>query len=146
MTPQARRAIEWDVTRLIHLYVNLNDAGDWDGVAALYTEDGVLRRPSGGDPVAGRTAILAAFRARPPRAQRHVVANIVVDVLGDAEARAFSVIVLYMGDPAPDGDRNTPLPVMAANAPLVGSFSDRVVLTGDGWRFAERLGALDFAP
>lgn len=137
-----RRAIEWDVTRLIHRYVNANDAQDWDAVAALYTGDGVLRRPSGGDPVAGRDAILSAFKARPPRAQRHVIANTVVDVLSETEATAFSVIVLYMGDAADDGG----LPVQAANSPLIGTFTDRVVLTDAGWRFAERLGGLDFRP
>lgn len=142
MTRDDRRAIEWDVTRLIHNYVNLNDAADWDGVAALYTDDGVLRRPSGGEPVRGRSEILAAFKARAPRAQRHVIANTVVDVQGAGEATAFSVIVLYMGDAADDGG----LPVQAANSPLIGTFTDRVVLTADGWRFAERLGGLDFRP
>jgi ketosteroid isomerase-like protein len=142
MDDTQRRAIEWDVTRLIHDYVNRNDAQDWEAVAALYTDDGSLRRPSGGDPVQGRAAILAAFRARPPRAQRHVIANTVVEVESATEARAFSVIVLYMGDAAEDGG----LPVKAANSPLVGTFTDRVVLTEDGWRFAERVGGLDFRP
>ena len=142
MTPDARRAIEWDVTRLIHEYVNRNDAADWEAVAALYTQDGSLRRPSGGEPVHGREAILAAFRARPPRLQRHVIANTVVDVVSENEAAAFSVIVLYMGYAAEDGG----LPVKAANSPLIGTFTDRVVLTGDGWRFAERVGGLDFRP
>ena len=142
MDDTQRRAIEWDVTRLIHDYVNRNDAQDWEAVAALYTDDGSLRRPSGGDPVQGRAAILAAFRARPPRAQRHVIANTVVEVERATEARAFSVIVLYMGDAAEDGG----LPVKAANGPLVGTFTDRVVLTEDGWLFAERVGGLDFRP
>lgn len=146
MTPDERRAIEWDVTRLIHHYVNCNDAQDWAAVAALYTEDGSLRRPSGGDPVQGRDAILAAFVARPARAQRHVIANTVVDVLSADEATAFSVIVLYMGDAADDGGQETQLPVQAANSPLIGTFTDRVVKTGDGWRFAARLGGLDFRP
>lgn len=142
MTPDQRRGHEWEITRLIHRYVNLNDAGDWDGVAALYTADGSLRRPSGGEPVAGRAAILAAFRARPPRAQRHVIANVVVEVMSAVEARAFSVILLYLGDAADDGG----LPLMDPKSPLVGSFTDRLVLTDAGWRFAERLGRLDFRP
>ena len=50
--------------------------------------------------------------------------------------------LLYQGDPAPDGG----LPAMSANSPLVGTFADKLVRTRDGWRFAERLGALDFAP
>ncbi|MFB0612729.1 nuclear transport factor 2 family protein [Aurantiacibacter poecillastricola] len=139
MTENERRDIEADVTRLIHKYVWANDAQDWDRCASLYTEDAVFRRPSGGDPVVGREAILASFTARPPRAQRHVMANTLVDVVNESEARAKSVIVLYMGDAAQDG-----LPVQDAKSPLIGTFEDRCVRTPDGWRFAERTGGLDF--
>ena len=141
MTDEERRAIEADCERLIKRYVNLNDAQDWPAVAALYTENAVFRRPSGGDAIVGREAILASLLARPPRVQRHVIANVVVDVEDEDHARAFSVIVLYQGDPLPEG-----LPAMSASSPLVGTFADQLVRTRDGWRFAERLGALDFAP
>lgn len=141
MTNEQRRAIEADVTRLIHQYVWANDAQDWQTCASLYTQDAVFRRPSGGDPVVGREAILASFTARSPRAQRHVMANTLVDVVSENEARAKSVIVLYMGDAADDG-----LPVQDAKSPLIGTFEDRCVLTDDGWRFAERTGGLDFRP
>lgn len=142
MTDDERRAIEADCIRLINHYANLNDAGEWEAVAALYTEDGVMQRPSGGDPIEGREAILAAFRARPPRTQRHVVANTVVDVTGPAAATAFSAIILYQGDAAPAGE----LPAMSANSPLVGWYRDRIIRTEEGWRFAERVGGLDFRP
>jgi len=143
MSPEERRAIEADVERLIKRYVNLNDAQDWEAVAALYTEDARFARPSRpGEFVKGRAAILAGFRARPPRAQRHVIANVVVEVESPSSARAFSVIVLYQGEPAPEGE----LPAMSADSPLVGTFTDRVVLTEEGWRFAERIGGLDFRP
>ena len=142
MTEDERRAIEADCERLIKRYVNLNDRQDWPAVAALYTEDALFRRPSGGDPIEGRAAILAGFLARPARAQRHVMANVVVDVEGAERARAFSVIVLYQGDPAADGE----LPAMSANSPLVGTYTDKLVRTDEGWRFAERIGALDFRP
>jgi ketosteroid isomerase-like protein len=142
MTDDERRAIELDCERLIKRYVNLGDAQDWPAVAALYTADAVFRRPSGGDPIQGREAILAGFLARPPRTQRHVIANVVVEVEDADHARAFSVIVLYQGDPASAGE----LPALSANSPLVGTFTDRLVRTPDGWRFAERVGALDFHP
>ena len=142
MTDAERRAVEADCERLIKRYVNLGDAQDWAAVAALYTQDAVFRRPSGGEPIVGRAAILAGFLARPPRAQRHVIANVVVDVEDADHARAFSVIVLYQGDPAPDGE----LPAMSAGSPLVGTFTDRLVRTPEGWRFAERIGGLDFRP
>ncbi|WAT17522.1 nuclear transport factor 2 family protein [Aurantiacibacter sp. MUD11] len=142
MNQELRREIEAEVTRLIHEYVWANDAQDWDACAALYTEDAVFRRPSGGDPVVGREAILDSFKARPPRAQRHVIANTLVDVEGPATARAKSVIILYMGDTPEDGG----LPVQDAKSPLVGTFTDLVVQTPHGWRFKERVGGLDFRP
>ena len=142
LTPDQRRAIEADVTRLIHQYTWANDAADWHACAALHTEDAVFRRPSGGEAIVGREAILAGFLARKPRAQRHAVANVLVDVVDETTATARSVIVLYMGDAAQDGG----LPVQDAGSPLIGTFTDRCVLTADGWRFAERVGGLDFRP
>ena len=143
MTEGERRAIEADCERLIKRYVNLNDAQDWPAVAALYTEDARMGRPSQpGTFVEGRAAILAAFEARPPRAQRHVIANVVVEVADADHARAFSVIVLYMGDAQEGGG----LPVQDPKSPLIGTFTDRLVRSRDGWRFAERVGGLDFRP
>jgi len=143
MIEEERRAIELDCEKLIKRYVNLNDAQDWEGVAALYTEDARFARPSRpGEFVEGRAAILASFTARPPRAQRHVIANIVVEVEDADHARGFSVIVLFMGDVPEDGG----LPTMDPKSPLVGTFTDRLVRTAEGWRFAERVGGLDFRP
>ena len=143
MTPDERRAIEADCERLIKQYINHNDAQDWQAVAALYTEDARFARPIKPDEfIEGREAILASFLARPPRAQRHVIANVVIDVESPTSARAFSVIVLYQGEAAAEGE----LPAMSANSPLVGTFTDRLVLTDEGWRFAERVGGLDFKP
>jgi ketosteroid isomerase-like protein len=143
MTEDERRAIEQDCERLIKQYVNLNDAQDWAAVAALYTENARFARPSKPDAfVEGREAILAGFLARPARAQRHVIANVVVDVEDADHARAFSVIVLYMGEAAEPGE----LPAMDPKSPLVGTFTDKLVRTAEGWRFAERVGGLDFKP
>ena len=143
MTDDERRAIEADCERLIKRYVNLNDAQDWPAVAALYTEDARFARPSQpGVFIEGRAAILASFLARPARAQRHVIANVVVDVEDANHARAFSVIVLYMGDAQEGGG----LPVQDPKSPLIGTFTDRLVRSRDGWRFAERVGGLDFRP
>lgn len=135
--------IEWACARLINLYALRNDAADWDGVAALYVEDGLMTRPSAPDkPVVGRETILAAFQARPPRASRHVVSNIVVDVESATQARAMSVMLLFQGQAADDPSA---LPTRNPNGPLIGWFKDRFIKTADGWRFAERHGGLDFA-
>ena len=142
MTDADRRAIEADVTRLIHAYTWANDAQDWHACGALFTADATFRRPSGGDALAGRAAILEAFLSRKARVQRHAIANILVSAESPTRARAKSVIVLYMGDEADDGG----LPVQAANSPLIGTYDDLCVLGEDGWRFAERGGSLDFRP
>lgn len=143
MHDDERRAIETDCARLIRLYANLADAGRWGDVAGLYTADGRFARPSKpGEFVSGREAILASLTARPPRPQRHVVANIVVEVTDDSHATAFSVMLLFTGEQPADGG----LPLRDATGPLVGSYTDRLVRTADGWRFAERVGGLDFRP
>jgi hypothetical protein len=143
MSPEQRLAIEWECTRLINLYANLNDAGRWEAVAALYAEDGLMTRPTAPDaPVVGRKALLKSFLARPPRASRHVCANIVVEVESPAAASAFSVILLFTGTADPAGGPAS----RDEGPPLVGTYRDRFVLTDEGWRFAERHGGLTFKP
>lgn len=127
MTDAERRAIEADCARLIALYANLNDEARWDEVAALYTEGGLMTRPTAPDaPIIGRAAILAAFKGRPPRKTRHVCSNVVIDVESPTAARGISAMVLFT----------------EGAAPLAGSFHDRFELTAEGWRFSERRGSL----
>lgn len=143
MTPAQRREIEWECTRLIHRYANLTDAHNWEAVVALYTEDGLMTRPTAPDsPIIGREAILEAFRSRPPRISQHVCANVVVAAESETEASAYSVILLYTGMAADDGG----LPMADEKGPLIGSYRDRFRKTAEGWRFSERRGALTFRP
>ena len=123
----AERAIE----RMIIDYAAHNDAGEWAAVAALYTDDGRMSRPTAPDDfIVGRAAILAAFLSRPARKSRHICVNIRLDVADDGQsATASSQILLFLE---------------AGAAPLVGSYADQLVLTDDGWRFVERRGSLDF--
>jgi hypothetical protein len=90
-----------------------------------------MSRPTAPDVfIQGRSAILDAFLARPPRKTRHVCSNVVIEVDSAEAARGTSAMVLFT-DGVP---------------PIIGSFHDRFVLTPDGWRFAERRGSLTFAP
>jgi hypothetical protein len=119
------------IAELITRYATLNDAGDWDGVAELYTEHGRMSRPTAPDEfIDGRAAILSAFRARPARSARHIVANVLVTLDSETEARASSQILLFTGA--------SPTP------PLVGTYHDRLLMTERGWRFVERRASLDF--
>jgi ketosteroid isomerase-like protein len=118
-----------EIERVILDYAAYNDAADWEAVASMFVSNGRVSRPiAPNDFTEGRDAILAAFKARPPRKTRHIVSNIRVDIDGD-EATASSQIMLFTG---PD------------LAPLVGSYADRLARTEEGWRFVERRGSLDF--
>ena len=129
------------ITELITRYAALNDAGDWEALAALYAEDGRMSRPTAPDEfITGRTAILASFRSRPRRAARHIVANVLVTLDADGRARASSQILLFTGSAAEDGG----LPLLSGAPPLIGSYDDTLVKTAQGWRFAVRRGSLDF--
>lgn len=129
MDPLEILLAERDIQRMIVAYAAANDDGDWDAVGAFYVEDGRMSRPTSPDVfIEGRSAILAAFKARPSRTTRHIVANVRVDVALDS-ATAISQILLYSD---------------ASQPPLVGSYHDRLLKTPDGWRFAERRGSLDF--
>lgn len=129
MSTGKRLAIEQDCARLIALYANLNDEARWEELAALYTDEGCMTRPSAPDAeIRGRAAILAAFVSRPARKTRHVCANIVIEVLGATEARGTSAMLLFTRE----------------GPPLIGSFHDHFVLTDLGWRFSERRGSLSF--
>jgi SnoaL-like domain len=129
LTADQRRTIEWECSRLVNLYANLNDAANWEALADLYTLDGAMARPSAPAVlIKGRVAILESFLARPPRTTRHICANLVVDVDSPTAAHGESAMLLFSG---PD-------------APKVGSFHDRFTLTSEGWRFAERRGLLHF--
>ena len=122
----AERACE----RLIIDYAALVDAARWDAVAALYSAGGRMSRPTAPDDFTeGRDAILAAFLARPARTTRHICANIRVTIENATRATAQSQILLFTA---------------AEQPPLVGSYADILADDGDGWRFLERRGSLDF--
>ena len=134
MTPLDRMLAEHEISRLTTQFALLNDSGDWEAVAATFTEDASFVRPAGGDPVVGRAAIHASFASRPPRKSCHLITNIIVDVISATEANSRCTLLLYA---APAGEST------AASPGLIGGFRDRLVRTAEGWRFAERIGFLD---
>jgi uncharacterized protein (TIGR02246 family) len=135
MAPLERALAEAEIARLITRYAVLNDEGDFDALAALFMDDGIFVRPSGGDPIVGRANILTSYKARPPRRTRHIISNILVEVRSPSEAEARSTMLLYAV--APGETRTT-------QAPLLGGSRDRVVCVDGTWLFAERRGWLDF--
>jgi hypothetical protein len=137
LTAIERAAIAWECERLIHLYAMCNDAGDFQAMADMFTDDGVFARPSQGDVlIRGKAAILAAYASRPPRFTRHLITSVVVTVEDADNARAHSYLSLYTGQ---EGEG---LPRTAEPAYLIGDFKDRFVRRNGVWKFSERLGSL----
>lgn len=115
---------------------HLADLPDPAGLAALFTEDAVLQRPSG-DTLVGRAAIQAAYAARPAqRITRHLVAGTVVTLRADGEAHALSSVLLCSGSlDDPPGPQGRPM----RGPPVVGEFDDLLRRGADGrWRIARR--------
>ena len=137
LTSIERAAIAWECERLIHLYSMLNDAGDFDGMVELFTEDGVFARPSEGEVlIRGKAAMLQAYTSRPPRFTRHMITSVVVTVEDEDNARAHSYLSLHTGQPG-EG-----LPRPAEPVYFIGDFKDRFVREDGVWKFSERLGSL----
>lgn len=137
LTSIERAAIGWECERLIHLYAMLNDVGDFQAMADMFTVDGVFARPSQADVlIRGKAAILEAYTSRPPRFTRHLITSVVVTVEDEDNARAHSYLTLHTGQPGQG------LPRPAEPAYLIGDFKDRFVREDGAWKFSERLGSL----
>ena len=134
-----RAAIERACARLIAEYAYLNDQRRFEELAALFTPDALLFRPSAPDKaIAGHDAILEAFRKRPADVMTfHVCTDVIVTVDDEASAHAQSrILLLSTKRPAHEGAAPG-----AAEPPVPGVFHDRFSLTENGWKFAERRGA-----
>jgi ketosteroid isomerase-like protein len=130
---------------LVHRYAYLNDERNFAAIAAMFTEDGVLYRPSAPEkPIQGRPAILAALQTRPATtATFHVCTDVLVEVLSASHATARSRILMLAGERA----AGAIVPEAATvKPPLPGTFEDELVLTAEGWKFASRKGGLWVRP
>ena len=132
MNDAARFGIEHACERLIKRFVQLNDAHDHDALAEMFVSEGSFARPTDPtNPVTGREDIRAFFRDRPKRITRHVMTNIVVEVLDENAACARSYVVLYSGEKGAQV--------------LLGDFDDTFRRDDDGaWKFQSRAGSLAF--
>jgi uncharacterized protein (TIGR02246 family) len=123
--------------KLIRRFARANDARDFDALAELLAEEASYARPTDPDnPMQGRDAIVASFRARPAsRITRHVFANTVVTVESATEARAVSEVVLYAGAAVEGG-------LAKSDPAMIGAFEDRFVKREGRWLFLARKGSL----
>ncbi|VVD64849.1 nuclear transport factor 2 family protein [Pandoraea terrigena] len=120
---------------LVMRFVACNDRRDPQGLAALFAETGVLVRPNG-DTLVGPVAIAAAYAERPAdRLTRHLVGNVLIDVMSPTRAIGSSTVLLWSASahvaPGPFGRP-------AEGRQVMGEFDDTFVRTAQGWRIARR--------
>jgi hypothetical protein len=132
-------AIERACARLISEYAFLNDQRRYEELAALFTPDARLLRPSAPDKaIVGHDAILEAFSKRPLDVMTfHVCTDVIVTVDDGSSAHARSRILL-LSTKRPEPETSKPA---VADTPVPGVFHDKFKLTEGGWKFAERRGS-----
>jgi 3-phenylpropionate/cinnamic acid dioxygenase small subunit len=121
------------LARLLFTYAERLDAGDLDGVAALF-EHATFRSAGNAMVLSGSAEVRAAFagsvqfHGRTPATQ-HVTTNLYVDEdpSGDRAVAHSAFTVLQ-------GTSTLPLQVVCA-----GRYTDEFVRTATGWQFADRL-------
>lgn len=143
MTPVERQMIEWECRQLALRFTALSDRQEWQAACALLTEDAIFARPTDPDnPLVGRTAIQAAFEARPStRITRHICTNLVTTARSETQVFGQLYALLYTGDKNDDGDAV----MVADDKQLIGEFEDDYVRTEHGWRIAKRVGRIIFS-
>ncbi len=122
-------AAERACARLATACYTLMDLGKYDETAALFTDDATWVR--GGKPTVGRAAIRAALDKRPAdQVSRHVVTNVVVNVLDADEAVGTAYFMPLRG--ALGGDGTAPMPAIQSLGDLAFQFRREA----GGWRIA----------
>ena len=122
-----------EIARLLYMYAERIDAGDFAGVGALFA-DGEIRSGDqprgirGADAVRGLYAATVRLHADGTPRTKHVTSNVLVDVdegAGTATARSYFTVLQQLDD--------FPLQVIVA-----GRYHDDFVRVDGTWRFAVR--------
>jgi hypothetical protein len=129
-------AIEHACARtVLGLFAAMDDLR-YDDVAAAFSAEGVWHRA--GLALRGRDAIVGAMHERPvDRVVRHVVTNLLIEVLDDARASGRCYVTAYAG-PAGDGPPTIKAPWLLLTA------THRFEPHGERWLLAESRIARDF--
>lgn len=134
MNDKKRLRIEAEVGKLPLLFAKYADNGDHEALADLFTEDCQMSRPFQPDhPYHGRERVQAIFRDRKPILVRHIVTNVLVEVISEHEARGTNYLTMLSSHEGVE-------PPQPSGAIYVGGFDDHYVKTEGKWRFMSRHG------
>jgi hypothetical protein len=134
MDDLARLLAEREVALLPLLFAKYADNGDHAALAQLFTEDCEFARPFQPDyPFYGRDRVQAIFRDRPAILVRHIVTNVLVEIVSETEARGTNYLAMLSSHASVE-------PPQEAGALYVGGFVDHYVKTATGWKFKSRMG------
>lgn len=134
MKAKKRLRIEAEVAKLPLLFAHYADNGDHEALAALFIEDCMFARPFQPEyPFYGRDRVQAIFRDRPPILVRHIVTNVLIEVISATEARGTNYLTML-------SSHASIVPPQKAGGVFVGGFEDEYVKTDEGWQFSRRMG------
>lgn len=135
--------IEQACQRLVNEFAVFNDAGRFQELVELFTDDARYARPIAPDAfIVGKADILASFEARPKeRVGRHLITNVIIDVQDEMNASGFCYVTLYSGSTEHKAEK---FGLQAQASQFIGEYRDRFVCTPQGWKFAERKGCIIF--
>lgn len=132
MQPEQRHAVEHEAARVLLRFFHNLDSRQYDALSALMASDGVWNRQ--GKALRGPAMVLEAMRARPKNATtHHVVTNLVVDAVDERHAEAIFYVTVF----APSGAIPESGPGPMELPFTVGTYREKLVLAGEGWRIAE---------
>jgi 3-phenylpropionate/cinnamic acid dioxygenase small subunit len=137
MNAQAPRGTaEREITALVHEYARRLDAGDLDGVAALF-EHATWRSTETGQTLEGTERIRRVYDRvvlydGSPRT-KHLITNLDVELLDTDTASAHCYFTVLQGV----------VPGQPVDVILSGRYVDRFEKVGGSWRFADRLFVTD---
>lgn len=133
MTREEELLLRLEIERLNAEFAYLIDHDMSEGVADLFTEDGVYGR-STGERSTGREAIRESYRLRTAhgeRTARHIFTNLRLDIESDTRVRGTVILTLFAQDGPP------PHPALPM---LVADYDDIYERAADGrWLYRERI-------
>lgn len=132
LTFEERNLIEAECTRLIAGYAYYVDRRRYADLVALFTEDGVLERPT--SVATGSQGLLEAMEARSAAiATRHINGTPFFESVTRDEARAVTYMIMYVVEGTDEGPNEVP------GTAGLGEFHDLFRRTEKGWRIARRV-------